>query len=222
MYKSTTIVLCCMPVHELLKRLLLLFKMSHRRSRSFEMLGRCYLKTYTKAETLRPVSNDELELLSLRSKLPVAAITDICSHHKQVLVVKYSTLQKKCCNAFQLHNSKRKESLQNITHMLQSDALKLRFSLVPGNKLCPQCRTHLVNLISKEDTSLCFGGADCSVQPDIPPQAEDQNSSSTSISDENTASHEVCVEDTSLVLERLGESPVKLGKLSRQSLHMPI
>ena len=100
MYKSTTIVLRCMPVHELLKRLLLLFKMLHRRSCSFEMLGSCYLKTYTKAETLRPVSNDELELLSLRSKLPVAAITDICSHHEQVLVVKYSSLQKKCCNAY--------------------------------------------------------------------------------------------------------------------------
>ena len=64
------------------------------------MLGRCYLKTYTKAETLRPVSNDELELLSLRSKLPVAAITDICSHHEQVLVVKYSTLQKNVAMLF--------------------------------------------------------------------------------------------------------------------------
>ena len=77
-----------MPVHESLKQLLLLSKMSHRRSCSFEMLGRCYLKTYAKAETLRPVVNDELELLSLRSKLPVAAITDICSHHEQILVVK--------------------------------------------------------------------------------------------------------------------------------------
>ena len=78
--------------------------------------------------------------------------------------------------------------------MLQSDALKLGFSLVPGDKLCPQCRAHLVKPISKENTSEFFGGADCSVQPDIPPQAEDQDSPSTSISDENTASHEVCVQ----------------------------
>eukprot|EP00731_Ephydatia_muelleri_P008609 Em0004g947a len=179
------------------------------------MLGKCYLKTYAKAETLRPVSNDELELLSLRSKLPVAAITDICSHHEQVLVVKYSTLQRKCCNAFQLHSSQRKKSLQNITHTLRCDALKLGFSLVPGDKLCPQCRAHLANLMSKQEaTSERFEGAGSSVQPDIPPQAEDQVSPSTSTSDEITASREVCVEDTSLVLECLGESPVKLGGLN--------
>ena len=62
-FKSGSIALRCMPVHESLKRLLLLSKMSHRRSCSFEMLGRCYLKTYAKAETLRPVVDDELELL---------------------------------------------------------------------------------------------------------------------------------------------------------------
>lgn len=188
------------------------------------MLGRCHLKTYAKAETLRPVSNDQLELLTLRSKLPVAVITDICSHHEQVLVVKYSTLQRKCCNAFQLHNSQRKKSLQNITHTLRSDALKLGFSLVPGDKLCPQCRAHFVNLISKQEATVeRFEGAGCSVQPDIPPQAEDQDPPSTSLSaDEISASRQVCVEDTSLVLECLGESPVKLGKLSSQTLDIQI
>ena len=30
--------------------------MSNQRSCSFEILGRCYLKTYAKAETLRPVT----------------------------------------------------------------------------------------------------------------------------------------------------------------------
>ena len=94
---------------------------------------------------------------------------------------------------------------------------------MPGDKLCPQCRAHLVNLRpKKEATSERFEGASSSVQPDIPPQAEDQNSPSTSTSDEITASREVCVEDTSLVLECLGESPVKLGKLSSQTLDMPI
>ena len=110
-----------------------------------------------------------------------------------------------------------------ITHTLRSDALKLGFSLVPGDKLCPQCRACFVNLMSKQEaTSECFEGAGSSVQPDIPPQAEDQNSPSTSTSDEITASREVCVEDTSLVLECLGESPVKLGKLSSQTLDIPI
>eukprot|EP00731_Ephydatia_muelleri_P021564 Em0014g155a len=68
--------------------------------------------------------------------------------------------------------------------------------------------------LGEEATSECFEGAVSSVQPDIPPQAEDQDSPSTSISDEITASREVCVEDTSLVLECLGESPVKLGGLN--------
>ena len=72
-----------------------------------------------------------------------------------------------------------------------------------------------MNLQSKQDTSERFGGGGCSVQPDIPPQAEDQDSPSTSVSDEITAFCEVCVKNTGLVLECLGESPVKLGMLSR-------
>lgn len=82
---------------------------SHLKSCSFSSLGRCFLETYTKAKTVRNVSSEEIELLSLRSKLASADIHNICSHHEKEYLLKYSTLQRRCCNAFALHENTRKK-----------------------------------------------------------------------------------------------------------------
>ncbi|KAL5477531.1 hypothetical protein EMCRGX_G024341 [Ephydatia muelleri] len=57
---------------------------------SFASLGKCFLETYTK---VRVVSSEDIELLSLRSKLAPADIYEICSHHEKVYLHKYSALQ---------------------------------------------------------------------------------------------------------------------------------
>ena len=92
---------------------------------SFGTLGKWFAITYTKVQTVRTVSN-EIELLSLRSKLASTDICDICSHHEQEYLHKYSVLQRKCCNVFDQHKDckPRTKSLREITSKCRASALK--------------------------------------------------------------------------------------------------
>ena len=118
------------------------------KSGSFGTLGKCVTITYTKVQTVRTVSNDEIELLSLRSKLSSTNIYDISSHLEQLYLHMYTVLQRKCCNVFDQHKDckPRKKSQREITSECRASALKVGISLVPGDKLCPLCRTHLQKL----------------------------------------------------------------------------
>ena len=116
----------------------------HLKSCSFTSLGKCFLETCTK---VRVVSSEDIELLSLRSKLAPADIYEICSHHEKVYLHKYSALQRRCCNAFAQHENSRKMALRDITTELRANAL-MGVSLVPGDKLCALCRTHLQKVLA--------------------------------------------------------------------------
>ena len=111
--------------------------------------GKCFAITYTEVQTVRTVSSDEIELLSLRSKLASTDICDFCSHHAQVFLHNYSALQRKCCNVFDQHKDSkpRRKSLREITRECRASTLKVGISLVPGNKLTYR------NCLSKLSTS---------------------------------------------------------------------
>ena len=178
----------------------------------------CFSTTYTKFQTLREVSADEIELLSLRSKLCPTTIKDICSHHEHLVLVKFSGLQRKCCDAFERHkiSKPRTKSLRTITLALRIDALKVGISLVPEEKLCSWCRTYIHNVVSicghsspdsdnvhvdlsqSESPTLCMAST---VLPD-----------SISTSSSESRSDVTCDQDVNAILQSLQQTPVKLHK----------
>ena len=65
----------------------------------------CHKLTFTKEVCLMPIGDlDEhnKRLLELRAEVP-DAITNICYHHKQALLVKYEMCQKACCDHLTVH-----------------------------------------------------------------------------------------------------------------------
>ena len=189
---------------------------SHLKSCSFAFFGKCFAITYTKVQRIRNVTSDEIELLSLRSKLSSTDIRDICSHHEQVYLHKYSALQKKCCNAFDLHKDKkpRKKSLREITIECRASALEVGISLVPGEKLCSLCRTHLHKLSVQAPEELPTvvdvpfpgpGPSTSGLNEELPTSM----SASTDSTSDDSVTHVV---DTDEVIQYLNLRPVKLGK----------
>jgi hypothetical protein len=177
---------------------------SHLKSCSFASLGKCFLETYTKEKKVRVVSGEDIELLSLRSKLAPADIYDVCSHHEKVYLHKYSALQRRCCNAFAQHEKSRKKALREITTELRANALRVGVSLVPGDKLCALCRTHLQKLLALQ----------VSEEPAPGPSTRNVDISWPSSSTESVPSDDSVILNTGAdeVLQDLHQSPVKLGK----------
>ena len=189
---------------------------SHLKSCNFGTLGKCFAIAYTKVQRVRNVTSDEIELLSLRSKLASTDIRDICSHHEQVYLHKYFELQKKCCNAFDLHRDSkpRKKSLRVITIECRASALEMGISLVPGEKLCPLCRTHLQKLSVQAPEELPTvvdvpfpgpGPSTSGLNEELPTAM----SASTESTSDDSVTHVI---DTDEVIQYLNLSPVKLGK----------
>ncbi|KAL5505539.1 hypothetical protein EMCRGX_G006987 [Ephydatia muelleri] len=147
-------------------------------------------------QTVRTVSN-EIELLSLRSKL---ASTDICSHHEQEYLHKYSVLQRKCCNVFDQHKDckPRQKSLREITR----DKLCLQ-------KLSVQVPEEFPTLVD-----LPVPGPSTSYLNEGLPL-----SASTESTSDDSVVHGVDIEE---VIHYLNLTPVKLGKVEHFSTNRTI
>ena len=70
----------------------------------------CDLEVYTKFKGTKSFSvlqAEEKEILKLRVGVDIGSDGDVCFHHEQVYLVKYSHLyQKKCCDPFLVHGKK--------------------------------------------------------------------------------------------------------------------
>ena len=67
----------------------------------------CHEVHHTRKKTLRSVrKTNEVELLILRSGIKARDIKNICSHHEQELLIKFSALRKKCCDPLNRHPEK--------------------------------------------------------------------------------------------------------------------
>ena len=89
------------------------------------------------------LEDGEIKILSLRTWIVDLTDKTICFHHKQTYLARYSHFQKKCCDPFAKHKKRLKSGLREITLDASTDAQLLGISLVPGQKLCPTCRTEL-------------------------------------------------------------------------------
>lgn len=99
----------------------------------------CHKTTYSRTIgliTIADLTNDAQELLRLRTKMPsFESNSTICLHHESILIARYESLQKHCCDPFQMHTKHMKSSLRCV-NTETAKQLKVK----PGQKLCPECR----------------------------------------------------------------------------------
>lgn len=90
---------------------------------------------------IQQLSAEEQDLLLHRCELDSISEEDvICLHHKKVFLDLYSSLQKKCCNPFNLHQDVKRKGLRPVTSAL---AEELKMSTVKaGMKICTKCRLY--------------------------------------------------------------------------------
>ena len=70
-----------------------------------ELKEACHKTTWIKdigILEMKELSQDERTLIKLRTGIS-SDITDICFHHKEFLLKKYSLRQKRCCDPFTIH-----------------------------------------------------------------------------------------------------------------------
>ncbi len=137
-------------------------------------------------------------------------IKEICSHHEQELLIKFSTLRRRCCDPLNRHPEKaRSRSLQIISMETYKTLVNPPKMLVPEEKVCCDCMISLKKAIvqatgeescSKINTDVTMAEVDVSVP--IEPHVF--------YSPEN-------IFDLSSTLSGLGETPVKLHSLGSSS-----
>lgn len=118
----------------------------------------CHLNTFTKKKTLNYLKNfdkSEIEILSLRLPIIENNFLDtegktICSHHHEKYLVRYSLSQKACVDPWKKHTSKVYLQVREINLELAKQSKPLCNNiLVPGKKICQNCKFDLVNKIKK-------------------------------------------------------------------------
>ena len=169
----------------------------------FIKFGECHLSSYTTftgLKLLQELSSYEKEILELRSEIKVTDNDTICLHHEQVLLLRYSFLQKKCCDPLSLHKKTScKRSLREISVAMSQKLAAINVAAKPGQKLCPKCRIALNEKMSNKET---IENTDC-------------------LDDAYDFVPEIRIKDvrTSLnaSLDEMGVSPVKLHSLPSHS-----
>ena len=84
----------------------------------------CHKLTFSRkvgSKRLDSIDCDVRELIFWRSGLSlINKDADICLHHEQLLIKRYSLAQKTCCNPFQIHKKAAKGLYQAFLNSLQS------------------------------------------------------------------------------------------------------
>nr|XP_004211315.1 unnamed protein product [Hydra vulgaris] len=90
------------------------------------------------------------KFLVKRTNLKEEQITSICTHHRDMLIVRYeSRYQKSCCCPFLTYKKVYRASLHVITMHTVLEAETVSLNLIPRKKLCPTCQRKVINHLSK-------------------------------------------------------------------------
>ncbi|XP_065681170.1 ARL14 effector protein-like [Hydra vulgaris] len=112
--------------------------------------GACYKQSYTQERNLiEDIDSNDRKLLEKRTNLKQKQITNICTHHHDMLVIRYEGNQKSCCNPFLIHQKVCRASLRVITMHTVLEAETIGLNLIPGKKLCPTCQRKVMACLSK-------------------------------------------------------------------------
>ena len=73
-------------------------------------------------------------------------VQTVCVHHKALMIDNHEALQKYCCNPFKTHKNNTKQNLQIISVKFAKDLQKNQFAIIPGRKVCGNCKSKLNKL----------------------------------------------------------------------------
>ena len=77
------------------------------------------------------LSQEDRDLLTLRTKCTFDALSDICIHHEKKYIGRYQVTQRYCVNPFNTHGIQISKDLRNV-----DEELSLFLNIIPGQKLC--------------------------------------------------------------------------------------
>ena len=152
-------------------------------------------------------SEEEIAVICKRSGFNVVTSDselDICFHHDNVFLEKYSRNQTKCCDPFTTHKSAAKHKVE-ISMDLSVDMDKLQLKVIRGQKLYKRCHekvTEKLKLLETPKKSTDFDNVDDLDFPDPDPLDIESDTNHSEL-------------NTSLV--ELGFSLLKLHVISTQS-----
>jgi len=160
----------------------------------------CHKTSLTKSigfKEILDLDDSERELLLLRSGCKFIK-GSICHHHFYFYLVRYESFQRVCCNPFQNHKRPAKSSLRSISMSLRNQCATIPLELVPGQKICRNCRKAISKL-------LMSGESDDSL--------EDTTADKDISALEQSYSEETNRSDLSVCFSSLGMSPIKVHSL---------
>ena len=99
-------------------------------------------------------SEDEINILSRRCGMTSdQQFTDICLHHSEVYLQRYTRNQKKCSDPYSTHKAGVKSAPHEITLPLSMEGEKQGLRLIPGQKLCRRCNQKVIDSLQQTDAN---------------------------------------------------------------------
>ena len=93
-------------------------------------------------QQIEDLTNDDIQILSRRCGLDQDQLTDVCLHHLEVYLFRYSRNHTNCCNPYSSHKRTTKSAPNGeitLATSLKCEEQGLQLKLVPGQKLCKRC-----------------------------------------------------------------------------------
>ena len=152
------------------------------------------------------LSSDDLNLLKHRTDISeIVPDSTICFHHKKIYLDLYSSLQRKCCNPFDLHKAPMTKGLRvvSLEQVAKLNAMNKTGAFKAGMKLCVRCRGRV-----NDETQ------DLEIQEETDVQIQDQD-----VFEDDTMHEEEFIpkdklhEQLDASLTAIGVSPCKLPRL---------
>ena len=104
---------------------------------------KCDLLVYSRKvgrQQIDSLSQDR-DLLTFQTKCTFDALSGICIHHEKKYIGRYQAPQRYCVNPFNTHGTQISKDLRNV-----DEELALFLNIIPGQKLCKQCKTAKENM----------------------------------------------------------------------------
>jgi len=158
------------------------------------LASKCHSLFYCKKFGLKSIcdlSADEKLLLTRRLGINLMDNDKICFHHEAMYLEKYETMQNKCCNPFGTYRHFVKTGLLKVDLEMADKLNRLaKVNAKPGQKICPRCKSKFIVMLEAAAPSSL---------------SSDEFEMDTSSTINNS-------------LSSLGESPLKLSKVSHRDL----
>ena len=105
----------------------------------------CFHTRLTGLKSFSILTAEQVKLISMRTGISNSPEHEICLHHEQTVLTRYSQYQRHCCNPFEKHQKPIKGSLREVSLNTAEDFNSINISVIPGKKICPNCRKELTS-----------------------------------------------------------------------------